>query len=46
MPAGGPFYDGATHLLPMTEREPRRFSMIALASGILTAVGIVLGARG
>jgi zinc transporter ZupT len=42
--AGALTYVGATHLLPQAEREPRRFSLVALAAGILVAVGIVLGA--
>ena len=40
--AGALIYVGATHLLPRAEREPRRFSAIALAAGITVAVGIVL----
>jgi zinc and cadmium transporter len=40
--AGALIYVGATHLLPQAEREPRRFSLIALAAGILVALGIVL----
>jgi zinc and cadmium transporter len=40
--AGALLYVGATHLLPQAEREPRRFSLIALAAGILVAVGIVM----
>jgi len=39
--AGALVYVGATHLLPRAEREPRRFSLIALASGIVVAVGII-----
>jgi len=39
--AGALIYVGATHLLPRAEREPRRFSVIALATGIFVAVGIV-----
>lgn len=39
--AGALVYVGATHLLPRAEREPRRFSLIALATGILVAVGII-----
>ncbi|MGM0583543.1 MAG: ZIP family metal transporter [Pseudomonadota bacterium] len=41
--AGALIYVGATHLLPHAEREPRRFSLVALAAGILTAVLIVAG---
>jgi zinc transporter ZupT len=40
--AGALIYVGATHLLPQAEREPRRFSIVALAAGILVAVGLVL----
>lgn len=40
--AGALIYVGATHLLPRAEREPRRFSLVALAAGILVALGIVL----
>lgn len=40
--AGALFYVGASHLLPMVEREPRRFSFLVLAAGVGTAVGIVL----
>jgi zinc transporter ZupT len=39
--AGALIYVGATHLLPQTEKEPRRYSIAALAAGILIAVGIV-----
>lgn len=35
-------YVGATHLLPRTEQEHRRFGMVALAGGVLVAVIIVL----
>lgn len=40
--AGALVYVGATHLLPRAEREPRRFSLVALAAGILVAIGIIL----
>ncbi|WP_193172783.1 ZIP family metal transporter [Nisaea nitritireducens] len=40
--AGALIYVGATHLLPQAEREPRRFSLLALAAGGLVALGIVL----
>jgi zinc and cadmium transporter len=40
--AGALIYVGATHLLPQAEREPRRFSLVALTAGILVALGIVL----
>jgi len=39
--AGALVYVGATHLLPRAEREPRRFSLIALGTGIFVAVGII-----
>jgi zinc transporter ZupT len=39
--AGALVYVGATHLLPQAESEPRRFSLIALATGIMVAVGII-----
>jgi zinc transporter ZupT len=40
--AGALIYVGATHLLPDAEREPARYSLIALAAGILVAVGIIV----
>lgn len=40
--AGALVYVGATHLLPRAEREPRRFSLIALAAGVLVALGIII----
>lgn len=40
--AGALVYVGATHLLPQAEHESRRFSLFALAAGILVAVTIVL----
>ena len=40
--AGALIYVGATHLLPQAEKERRRFSLLALAAGILVAVLIVL----
>ncbi len=40
--AGALIYVGATHLLPQAEREPRRYSLVALGAGILVAVGILL----
>lgn len=42
--AGALFYVGATHLLPMAEREPGRYSLVVMGAGIATALGIVLGA--
>ena len=40
--AGALVYVGATHLLPQAEREPRRYSLVALGTGIAVAFGIVL----
>lgn len=40
--AGALIYVGATHLLPRAEREPRRFSLVALVAGVVVALGIVL----
>jgi len=40
--AGALIYVGATHLLPRAEREPRKFSLVALAAGVVVALGIVL----
>jgi len=40
--AGALIYVGATHLLPQAEREPARYSLLALASGILVAAGIIV----
>jgi zinc and cadmium transporter len=40
--AGALIYVGATHLLPRAETEPRRFSLVALAAGVLVALGIML----
>jgi ZIP family zinc transporter/zinc and cadmium transporter len=40
--AGALVYVGATHLLPQAEKEPRKFSLFALAAGILVAVLIVV----
>lgn len=39
--AGALIYVGATHLLPSAEREPGRFSLLALLAGMLVAIGIV-----
>ena len=39
--AGTLVYVGATHLLPRTVQEPRRFSLIALLTGIVVAVAII-----
>jgi len=35
-------YVGATHLLPKVEQEPKKYSFLALGSGIFVAVIIVL----
>jgi zinc transporter ZupT len=40
--AGALIYVGATHLLPNAEREPAKYSLVALAAGILVAVGIIV----
>ena len=40
--AGILVYVGATHLLPQAEKERAKFSLIALAGGILVAVVIIL----
>jgi zinc transporter ZupT len=40
--AGTLIYVGATHLLPRAEREPRRFSLVAVATGVIVALGIIL----
>lgn len=40
--AGALVYVGATHLLPATEREPKKYSLVALGGGILVAVGIIM----
>lgn len=39
--AGALIYVGASHLLPTAEREPQRYSLLALAAGVLLAAGIV-----
>lgn len=39
---GALVYVGATHLLPRVEREGRRFSLAALAGGVLVAILVVL----
>lgn len=39
--AGALIYVGATHLLPKAEQEHRKFSVVALAGGVLVAVIIV-----
>jgi len=42
MSAGALVYVGATHLLPQAEKEPKKYSLVALGSGVLVAVIIVL----
>jgi len=39
--AGALIYVGATHLLPKAEQEQRKYSLVALAGGVLVAVIIV-----
>jgi ZIP family zinc transporter len=39
--AGALIYVGASHLLPTAERDPRRYSLLALGLGVLVAVGII-----
>ncbi|NWG87908.1 MAG: ZIP family metal transporter [Hydrogenophilaceae bacterium] len=39
--AGALVYVGATHLLPIAEQEHKKFSLVALAGGVLVAVVIV-----
>jgi zinc and cadmium transporter len=40
--AGALVYVGASHLLPQVERENKRYSLLALAAGVLIAAIIVL----
>ncbi|MDR4484354.1 MAG: ZIP family metal transporter [Nitrospirales bacterium] len=40
--AGALVYVGATHLLPLAEREERPYSLAAMGGGVLVAVGIIL----
>jgi len=40
--AGALVYVGATHLLPRAEQEHKKYSLVALAGGVLVAVVIVL----
>jgi zinc transporter ZupT len=40
--AGALVYVGATHLLPQAEMEHKRYSLFALAAGILVALAIIL----
>jgi ZIP family zinc transporter len=39
--AGALIYVGASHLLPTAEREPQRYSLIALGAGVALAAAIV-----
>ena len=39
--AGALFYVGASHLLPMAEREPAKYSFLVVGAGVATAIGIV-----
>jgi zinc transporter ZupT len=43
--AGALIYVGATHLLPQAEREPKRYSLVALGAGLLCA-GVVVASKG
>lgn len=40
--AGALVYVGATHLLPLAERENRPYSLAAMAGGVVVALGIIL----
>jgi zinc and cadmium transporter len=40
--AGALIYVGATHLLPQAEEEPKKYSLVALAGGVMVGVFIVL----
>jgi zinc transporter ZupT len=40
--AGALIYVGATHLLPKIEEENKKYSLLALATGILVAILIIL----
>ena len=39
--AGALVYVGATHLLPEVEKEDKKFSLLALAAGIVIAIIII-----
>lgn len=39
--AGALIYAGASHLLPQAEKEHKKYSLITLGAGILTALGIL-----
>ncbi|MCA9421110.1 MAG: ZIP family metal transporter [Nitrospira sp.] len=40
--AGAFVYVGATHLLPLAEREERPYSLAAMGGGVIVALGIIL----
>ncbi|MCA9452946.1 MAG: hypothetical protein KC584_10010, partial [Nitrospira sp.] len=40
--AGAFVYVGATHLLPLAEREDRPYSLAAMGGGVVVALGIIL----
>ncbi|MBR9691602.1 ZIP family metal transporter [Candidatus Woesearchaeota archaeon] len=44
--AGSLVYVGATHLLPEVQKEEKRFSLLAMAAGIIVAIIIVLSHGG
>jgi zinc transporter ZupT len=44
--AGALVYVGATHLLPRAEQEHKKFSMVALAGGVLVAMIIIISKTG
>jgi len=43
--AGALVYVGASHLLPAVERENKKYSILALAAGVLVAIFIVMSKR-
>ena len=43
--SGALVYVGATHLLPRAEQELKRFSLAALAGGVLVALVVVASKR-
>ena len=44
--AGALVYVGATHLLPEVQKEEKRFSLLAMAAGIIVAIIIILSHGG
>ncbi|HSA86203.1 MAG TPA: ZIP family metal transporter [Nitrospira sp.] len=40
--AGALIYVGAAHLFPDAERKPAKYSLVALALGVLVAAGIIV----